>query len=326
MASSNTEQLTFSQRLLSFTETMLTKRSQKRMRRKARDAKKHPVLDWVEAFLWAAMVVLVVNQFALQAYLIPSPSMEKTLLVGDHIFVDKFTFGPELLPGIGKLPGIDTPERTDVMCFENPSYKSNGPAFMVLQRLIYMLTLSMVDIDRFGLAPGAETPGDKMYLLIKRVAGVAGDQWRFVDGDFQVKAPGESWMSESHFKQISGFSYQTERSVTRSAWDSLYFRAGERARQIVAERNPLQNYLSEEVHANTFIIGSYHRLMPIFGQDRNLSQLINGWYVPEGYIFPLGDNRDNSRDGRYFGPVPKSKVLGRALFIYWPFNRIGGAS
>ena len=48
-----------------------------------------------------------------------------------------------------------------------------------------------------------------------------------------------------------------------------------------------------------------------------------GWYIPEGYIFPLGDNRDNSRDGRYFGPVQKSKVLGQAFIIYWPFGRAG---
>jgi signal peptidase I len=48
-----------------------------------------------------------------------------------------------------------------------------------------------------------------------------------------------------------------------------------------------------------------------------------GWYIPEGYIFPLGDNRDNSRDARYFGPVQKSKVLGQAFIIYWPLDRAG---
>jgi signal peptidase I len=48
-----------------------------------------------------------------------------------------------------------------------------------------------------------------------------------------------------------------------------------------------------------------------------------GWYIPEGRIFPLGDNRDASQDGRYFGPVQLSKVLGRGASIHWPLNRIG---
>jgi signal peptidase I len=48
-----------------------------------------------------------------------------------------------------------------------------------------------------------------------------------------------------------------------------------------------------------------------------------GWYVPEGRILPLGDNRDNSRDGRYFGPVKESKILGKGAVIYWPLGRIG---
>ena len=38
---------------------------------------------------------------------------------------------------------------------------------------------------------------------------------------------------------------------------------------------------------------------------------------------PLGDNRDNSKDGRYFGPVSLDNVLGKAMFKYWPINRIG---
>jgi signal peptidase I len=48
-----------------------------------------------------------------------------------------------------------------------------------------------------------------------------------------------------------------------------------------------------------------------------------GWYISESRLFPLGDNRDNSRDGRYFGPVRKSKILGQGSIIYWPPGRMG---
>lgn len=39
--------------------------------------------------------------------------------------------------------------------------------------------------------------------------------------------------------------------------------------------------------------------------------------VPAGSFFALGDNRDESRDSRFFGPVPRGLVTGRALFVYW---------
>ena len=49
----------------------------------------------------------------------------------------------------------------------------------------------------------------------------------------------------------------------------------------------------------------------------------SGWYIPDGWLMPLGDNRDNSRDGRYFGPVSLDNVLGKAMFKYWPLQRMG---
>ena len=51
--------------------------------------------------------------------------------------------------------------------------------------------------------------------------------------------------------------------------------------------------------------------------------LERGWSVPVGTVFPLGDNRDDSRDGRFFGPVTLRRVLGRAEFHYWPPTRWG---
>ena len=46
--------------------------------------------------------------------------------------------------------------------------------------------------------------------------------------------------------------------------------------------------------------------------------------VPEGMILVLGDNRQSSRDGRYFGPIDADTVVGRAFMKYWPPNDLGG--
>jgi len=44
--------------------------------------------------------------------------------------------------------------------------------------------------------------------------------------------------------------------------------------------------------------------------------------VPNGCYFALGDNSDNSRDSRYWGFVPKKNLIGKAVFLYWPIQRI----
>ncbi len=156
------------------TERYLSWRKRRRIARREKQKKKNPIIDWLDAILSAVVIVLLINQYLLQAYQIPSQSMVPTLLVSDRIFVNKLVYGPEIAPGILKMPGFRVPARGDVIIFENPEYLPNkssvlGPVLMdVLQRVIYMVTLSLVDIDR------DQNGNPKHHFLIKREIGVGG--------------------------------------------------------------------------------------------------------------------------------------------------------
>ena len=198
------------------TESVLSWRKRRRRIKKEKEKQKNPVVDWIEAFLWAAVVVLILNQYLFQAYTIPTPSMVNTLEIKDRLFVNKLIYGPEIIPGMLKTSTGRIPERNEIIIFESPTYLSKGPVFDIAQRLIYMITFSLVDIDR-------DQNGDpKPHFLIKRAMAHEGDQIRLIDGEVQLKPAGYSeWIDESDFKQITSKDYITKRLLDADDYPAI---------------------------------------------------------------------------------------------------------
>jgi len=94
-----------------------------------KETTKNWVREYIEAIAIALVLALVIRTFVVQAFKIPSGSMENTLLVGDHILVNKFSYGihlpnevlftsVKLFPDIRLFP--KTPERGDIVVFKYP--------------------------------------------------------------------------------------------------------------------------------------------------------------------------------------------------------------
>lgn len=76
--------------------------------------------EWAKSFQIAVLLFLVIKTFVAEAFKIPTGSMERTLLVGDFLLVNKAVYGAEI-PFTGKrLPALEKPERGDVIVFEWP--------------------------------------------------------------------------------------------------------------------------------------------------------------------------------------------------------------
>jgi len=311
------------------TERFLTHRARIRHKKKEKRKAKNPILDWLDAFLWAACMVLLANQYLVQAYRIPSGSMIDSLNIGDHVFVNKIVYGPELLPGFLKLPSPVKPKKNDIIIFENPSYISKGTVFDVAQRIIYMLTLTLVDIDK------DESGDPRVHFLIKRAAGTSGDHFVMENGNMKVRFAGDTeWVNEAEYIKTRGWNHNINRlmkqneysilnaSAKAAGWMDMGLTPSDKLMESASGARDVRfpDFLAhEKTRLETLRKAAVHdsRYAALYARHRL------GWYVSEGRIFPMGDNRDNSRDGRYFGPVKVSKVLGRGIIIYWPLARIG---
>ena len=198
------------------TERLLTWRKRRKLVKKEKQRRKNPVLDWVEVIVSAALIVLVINQYLFQAYMIPSESMVSSLEIGDRIFVNKLVYGPELVPSLFKVPGFRQPRRAEIVIFENPTYISKGPTFDIAQRLLYMLTLTLVDIDR------DEAGEPAVHFLIKRAIGMPRDRMRVVRGNMEFMPRGETaWITESELQQRLGLHYTTRRLFPADSYATL---------------------------------------------------------------------------------------------------------
>lgn len=179
----------------------------------AEGEKRNVWLDWLDAIIFAVVVVTFINMFFFQAFKIPSSSMESTLLTGDHLFVSKMTFGPKIPQTPLTIPFTDNVflgKESYSTLIQNEYRRMKG--FRALRRgdcVVFnfpngdtVLTKAPADdyhaicraagkdyaISQYG--PLRIRPTDKKDHYVKRCVAVAGDTLQIKDA--QVYINGEA--------------------------------------------------------------------------------------------------------------------------------------
>jgi signal peptidase I len=191
--------------------------------------KKSVFREYLESVVVAVILALFIRTFAVQAFKIPTGSMEPNLLIGDHLLVNKLVYSPSFGPLESALFGKRAIGRGHVVVFKFPE--------------------------------------DPTRDFIKRVIGLPGETVEI------------------------------------------------RNKQVFVDGNPIEELYAHFIDA------------PLRPDDPEYSQAGDGirdsWgprTVPAGELLVLGDNRDNSRDSRFWGFLPVDQVKGRALVVYWSYE------
>ena len=239
---------------------------------------------WAYDFFPILAIVLVVRSFLIEPFNIPSSSMVPTLYTGDFIAVNKYAYGIRLPLVNTKVLDLGAPQHGDVVVF------------------------------RFPLNP-------KQYY-IKRVIGVGGDTVSFNNGQLSVngKAIPTTPANFTPDPKMTAQLYPPGKTETGELVTA------EQAAQLGNQEEQTARYLQESPSSNhqhlvrylgdknwfqyaSFLQQASPQLMASQGQQWQLT-------VPKGHYFVMGDNRDRSADGRFWGFVPDENLAGKAVYVW----------
>lgn len=277
--------------------------------------------EYIEPFLSALLIALVIRALVIYPFRIPTGSMEDTLLVGDFLVANKFVFGIRSPDWIGipytklgfkipffRTPGFRKPQQGDVVIFKYP----RDETLNYIKRCI-------------------ATSNDTVYIQNK-VLYVNGKAFpnpphsKFVYPNYP-----ESYRESTIFPPGAGNRDYFGPIRVPAAGDTFHFT--ESNKDLWFERMQLAVYEGHTVrltHAGQSVeltVKNQSRWQPAIRMYPG-----NGFYIDDeplvGHVytvenrhyFMMGDNRDNSLDSRYWGFLPERYVVGEALIIYWSWD------
>jgi len=234
------------------------------------------------SLILALLCALLLREFVIEPYQIPSGSMIPSLLVGDHLFVSKFYYG--MSKPFSSDPDFifqwRHPKPGDVVVFKAPDYVGSHAGQAWIKRVI---------------ATGGQT-----IRILNNVV--------YVDGVAYEHIKPEEIVS---FMDYHGF------GTSGGTWRE------EKARKTIEKIGDVEHQIHLPLHASAAEqLGSFwplNRSAPMPG----LSCSEGSCRVKEGFVFVMGDNRGNSKDSRFWGALPESRIIGKANFVWMSVDGSG---
>lgn len=150
--------------------------------------------DWIDIILQAVLIVMLINQFLFQMYVIPSESMVPTFLKGDMVVVDKFVYGSQIPLTQWKLPSLCSAKIGDVVVYLNPeTYNKESDVYFknvfarIFQPFLYRLSFTRIDIDK------KENGDPKERFIVKRLIAENGEKICILNDEVYKKSQNQDW-------------------------------------------------------------------------------------------------------------------------------------
>jgi signal peptidase I len=323
------------------------------------DEPKSELRQWGESLVVAVIIVLIVRSLFFDLFRIPTPSMEENLLVGDYLVVSKLHYGPRMpmslgipltsihLPGVSfpykRLPGFSTVQRGDPIVFNYPPDEEPvdrkvhyvkrvigmpGETISVRDKLVH------INGDPLPLGTGMQqywtvTKSDARYQIPRtRMEDIGISEVRRTREANTVRilaTPAgvrqisqRSWVESvapyvMQDKEYSKLMYPSGRGYTPDNYGPLRIPKKGETIKLTAENwavyKPVivqyEDHAAQQMTDSTFAIDGERTTTYTFQQD---------------YFFAMGDNRDNSQDSRFWGFVPMTHVVGKAVLTYFSWD------
>jgi signal peptidase I len=243
------------------------------------------VREYFESLVVTAIMALFGMTFVVQAVKVPTGSMQNTILIGDHLLVNKFIFAPG--PPLPFLPQREI-RRGDIIVFKYPGKYAGEERFR-----------DNAEVDD-------TQPNNTPYKInyVKRVIGLPGDEVEVRGTDVYI----DGQLLKEH--EVAAINPPHEDDPNTSGDESGAPLKNEKGVPLINENAPRPTD------------GSTYNVYWMPDGLRATRRITEGekFKVPEGHYFVMGDNRDNSQDGRYWGYVPRDAIIGRAMFVYWSYD------